>query len=419
MSNSDQLRKTHTIFGGGKNISTIESKHHEHQIKDIIPKVLQDLQKKYPELDIRWQPKITKKEIVDVLKIKHYKSENPNSFIKPDGGMIYLFYKNKVFPILIAEAKKQGTNKKRIKEGKPPQGMGNAIERGYKNFCELRIFCRDLSYFPYVIFAYGCDFAPGSSINDRLDALTEYQPRNKSYLTHPDKLATFYVQEPAFSLSEIYDVLFSTAENAIKIVTTPKKEEKGKNFSANNYKGKRKKSDFYETPYSLTRHLLKKEDFDKNLTVCEPACGGGAISQILSEKWSEEKITSYDIEKNFFSDMESYDYIITNPPFSLAYEFINQAKKLARKKFAFLLPLSYLHGKARFDHVYQDKDYGLKKIYVFTRYPMLGDPLRKDGKYRTGMMVYAWYIFENGFNDSPTIDWIDNNDDVIGKNDAE
>ena len=34
----------------------------------------------------------------------------------------------------------------------------------------------------------------------------------------------------------------------------PKK--KGKNFSANNATGKRKKSDFYETPYTLTRKFL-------------------------------------------------------------------------------------------------------------------------------------------------------------------
>lgn len=31
---------------------------------------------------------------------------------------------------------------------------------------------------------------------------------------------------------------------------------KGKNFSLNNVNGKRRKSDFYETPYSLTQLLL-------------------------------------------------------------------------------------------------------------------------------------------------------------------
>jgi len=190
--------------------------------------------------------------------------------------------------------------------------------------------------------------------------------------------------------------------------------KKGKNFSGNNV-GQRKKSDFYETPYSISRHLLKYEDFDNNLTVCEPACGDGAIVAVLKEKWNENKITSYDIDKNFLNDTQQYDYIITNPPFSIAQDFIKQAKKLSKIKFAFLLPLSYLHGKKRYDEIYLDKDYGLEKIYVFTRYPMLGDELRKDGKYRTGMMVYAWYIFTNGYSNSPTIEWIDNNDDVLRK----
>lgn len=35
-------------------------------------------------------------------------------------------------------------------------------------------------------------------------------------------------------------------------------ETKGKNFSCNNT-GKRKKSDFYETPYSITRQFLERE----------------------------------------------------------------------------------------------------------------------------------------------------------------
>ena len=193
--------------------------------------------------------------------------------------------------------------------------------------------------------------------------------------------------------------------------------KKGKNFSANNAQGQRKKSDFYETPYSMTSHLLRVEEFDKSLTVCEPACGAGAISNILKKHW--DNVIAYDIEKDFLLEYGNYDYIITNPPFSIAYEFVKKAKRIATKKFAFLLPLSYLHGKKRYDDIYMDKTYGLKKVYVFTRYPMLGEPLRDDGKYNTGMMVYAWYIFENHFSGSPTIDWLDNNGDVLSKKDKE
>lgn len=192
-------------------------------------------------------------------------------------------------------------------------------------------------------------------------------------------------------------------------------KQKGKNFSANNVSGKRKKSDFYETPYSITRHLLNVEDFDYSLTICEPACGDGAIVKVLKEK--TENIIAYDIEHNFLSETEQYDYIITNPPFSIAYEFIVKAKQVARKKFAFLLPLSYLHGKKRYDDIYCDKEYPLKKVYVFTRYPMLGEKLREDGKYNTGMMVYAWFIFDKDHKGPSMLDWIDNNVDVLSKKD--
>jgi hypothetical protein len=194
------------------------------------------------------------------------------------------------------------------------------------------------------------------------------------------------------------------------------KDIKGKNFSANNAKGRRKKSDFYETPYSITNHLLQVEDFDKSLAVCEPACGAGAISNILKKHWNN--VEAYDIERDFLLETGQYDYIITNPPFSLANKFIQKAKEVATKKFAFLLPLSYLHGKKRYDDIYMEKKYGLKKVYVLTRYPMLGESLRKDGKYNTGMMVYAWYIFENHYDGAPTIDWIDNNADVLSKKDS-
>ena len=35
------------------------------------------------------------------------------------------------------------------------------------------------------------------------------------------------------------------------------------------------------------------------------------------------------------------------------------------------------------------------------------------------MMVYAWFVWENGYAGLPMIDWIDNNDDVLSKKDLE
>lgn len=190
----------------------------------------------------------------------------------------------------------------------------------------------------------------------------------------------------------------------------------GKNFSANNL-GQRKKSDFYETPYSITRHLLAREPFDHSQTTCEPACGNGAIVKVLKEQHFTPVYYDIQMGSDFLDQPYHYAYIITNPPFSLAYEFIQKAKEVADKKFAFLLPLSYLHGQKRSLNIYSNHTYGLKKVYVLTRYPMLGAPLREDGKYHTGMMVYGWYVFEKGYGDLPSIDWIDSNADVLNAND--
>lgn len=193
------------------------------------------------------------------------------------------------------------------------------------------------------------------------------------------------------------------------------KQKKGKNFSANNSSGNRRKSDFYETPYSLTRMLLDKEKLVGS--ILESACGNGAIVKVLNEK-GYKNITAYDKETDFLKETRRFDTIITNPPFSLAYEFIQKAKQVS-DVFYFLLPLNYLHGKKRYDNIYLDKDFRLETIYVFTRYPLLGEQLREDGKHNTGMMVYAWYKFNKNYKEEPIIRWLDNNSYILKKGDRE
>lgn len=192
----------------------------------------------------------------------------------------------------------------------------------------------------------------------------------------------------------------------------------GKNFSCNNSSGSRRKSDFYETPYSMTRHVMDRLDIEKDVSILEPSCGNGAISKVLKD-YDFKDITENDISRgqDFLEyNGERVDWIITNPPFSLTQEFIKKGKAVA-DNILLLLPLSYLHGKKRYDEVYSDETYKLKEIYVFTRYPLLGDEIRADGKYRTGMMVYAWFLFSRGYEGETITKWIDNNDDILKKSD--
>ena len=198
----------------------------------------------------------------------------------------------------------------------------------------------------------------------------------------------------------------------------------GKNFSCNNL-GQRKKSDFYETPYSIGADIVNSLGLDwENIhSVLEPACGSGAIvSAIINTiKQYDIDIVATDIRHENETARRDFlvhhffksDLIVTNPPFSLADDFIIRAKQLSNKYIALLLPLSYLHGKSRYDNIWTDNEFPLRSVHIYTRYPMLGDPLRDDGKYRTGMMVYAWYVWENDHVGPATIQWIDNNKNIL------
>lgn len=197
------------------------------------------------------------------------------------------------------------------------------------------------------------------------------------------------------------------------LIVNKKKEGAGNNFSKNNSKGQRNENDFYQTPWSATEQLLEIENFDFNKTVLEPAKGNGAISNYIAKSF--KNVLSYDLSegKDFLEETNPVDYIITNPPFCLSVEFILKAKEIAKEKFAMLLPLVYLHGNERY---YKDVFKGifpLKKVCVFIRYIMLTNDIREDGKYNTGMQVYAWFIWDKNHKGKPHIEWIDNNKWVL------
>lgn len=132
-----------------------------------------------------------------------------NFKIKPDGGNLCLVVPGEesdvYFPLVISEAKHQGTNDKLVLAGKKPQAVGNAIERASKNDIFCRNYTGDLSYYPFVIFADGCDFASDSELesalgdkisSNKLDVLKRYSKFTRSKLGAMQddyKLNTLYV----------------------------------------------------------------------------------------------------------------------------------------------------------------------------------------------------------------------------------
>ena len=99
---------------------------------------------------------------------------------------------------------------------------------------------------------------------------------------------------------------------------------------------KRKPSDFYETPKSLTWELLKTGELEGVKTILDPCCGNYAISNILKESGYIVDENDLIYGSNFLTDqyLKTYDAIVMNPPFSLWNPFIEKAKSISNKVIA-------------------------------------------------------------------------------------
>ena len=108
----------------------------------------------------------------------------------------------------------------------------------------------------------------------------------------------------------------------------------------------RNPNDFYYTPYSMTEHLLRVEDFDMGLSVCEPATGIGGITNVLEKNWEPRLITSYDVERDFSKIQR---LTITSLPihhFHRRWSSLNKQKNWQRISFAsFYLSTIYTGNK--------------------------------------------------------------------------
>ena len=142
--------------------------------------------------------------------------------IRPDAGILHIQGDpddRLTYPILIAEVKNQGTNDLRLKEGLPRQARGNAIERLGKNLIGLRTALMRESIFPFVCFGYGCDFAPDSSILDRVTTMAMFGELNKTYLHNQEggrfNRGSFYFRETRWTSDEMYEIMKDIAERSI------------------------------------------------------------------------------------------------------------------------------------------------------------------------------------------------------------
>lgn len=97
-------------------------------------------------------------------------------------------------------------------------------------------------------------------------------------------------------------------------------------------------------------------------------------------------------------------FIITNPPYSLATEFIEHALEILPHGglYIALMNITYLHGIDRYKRLYSKGT--LREVYVFSKKIHVYKNNIPTG--HTSMCVYAWYVFQKGYNGQPTLYWL-------------
>lgn len=128
-----------------------------------------------------------------------------------------------------------------------------------------------------------------------------------------------------------------------------------------------KESDEVYTPEYAVRPLLKY--LDKSLTVwCPFDKENSQYVKVFKDNGNKVIFSHIDEGKNFFYyEPESYDIIISNPPFSIKDNILKRLWELD-KPYAMLLPVPTLQGQTRFPYIkdglqYLDFD---KRINFYT-----------------------------------------------------
>ncbi|GAA0589026.1 hypothetical protein GCM10008943_00090 [Paenochrobactrum glaciei] len=183
---------------------------------------------------------------------------------------------------------------------------------------------------------------------------------------------------------------------------------------AQRYEPKDSADDFPTPPWAtrgLIEHVIGDVEDLRSLTCLEPACGRGYMTRPLSEYFG--RVDSADAHdygyapiRDFLTypyEAQSHDWVITNPPFRLAEEFVERALVVARKGVAILARTVFLESVGRYNGIF--KDMPPSKFAQFTeRVPMVKGRVDPKASTATG---YAWFVWEKGANEGhPRLMWV-------------
>jgi hypothetical protein len=173
--------------------------------------------------------------------------------------------------------------------------------------------------------------------------------------------------------------------------------------------------DDFPTPPWATRALLEHiltaryQHFEK-MSCLEPACGAGHMARVLGEYFgvvdsSDAFNYGFGTERDFLRhpfQVNSFDWVITNPPFRLAEDFVMHSLKIARRGVAILARTVFLESIGRYENIFLKTPPSVFAQFV-ERVPMVRG--RLDGKATTAT-GYAWLVWDKTSSHEPLLKWI-------------
>lgn len=214
------------------------SKWQDKKIIKATNRVIDELSNRYPNLEFELDKRLFLKDLVVSLKKQNpdydFEDVMKTTYMKPDGGILYMINDGIKHPILVSEEKQQGTNDIRMAEGLDKQSKGNAVERIGKNIGVVELlFCNE-NINPFVAFLQGCDFHPTETIPDRVKATFRFLRKNqinlyKKRLGDLSVAGSYYMKgnkadlgEPRveWSEDEMYDVMIQIADKSVEYYLT-------------------------------------------------------------------------------------------------------------------------------------------------------------------------------------------------------
>ncbi|SRR3989338_8382184 len=226
MARSDQLRRNKKQHKPKNTLSKGDDK----KVLEVMGEVIKHLDQRFRLEELGYYIEYTKtiklSELIDIIKSYEKRTEfavleKQDSYIQPDGGVLLLRKRDdeKYKRIVIAvEMKHQGTNKKRIAEGKKKQSRGNAIERLGKNLIGIRATLQYEKITPFVCFGWGDDFAEGSSIRDRVITMNEFYPLNRIFVHKTIEgyaPVSLFFQEETWGKDRLFEIIKDISEASV------------------------------------------------------------------------------------------------------------------------------------------------------------------------------------------------------------